>query len=95
MVYPYSGGPVRNGETIGRHKETPTFSKMKIELSGEFVIWDELHYLIYNIFSPLDLSESEKDITTSNEVEYLTDIFQTEDDGDSGKCKVKNDYLVQ
>ena len=51
--------------------------------------------MIYNIFFPLDLSESEKDITTSNEVEYLTDIFQTEDDGDSGKCKVKNDYLVQ
>jgi hypothetical protein len=37
------------------------------------------------------LSESKKDITTSNEVEYLTDIFQTEDDEDSGKCKVKND----
>ena len=48
-----------------------------------------LYDLIYNIFLPLDLSESEKDITTSNEVEYLTDIFQTEDD--LGKCKVIND----
>ena len=37
------------------------------------------------------MSESEKDIYTSNEDEYLTDIFQTEDNGDSGKCKVKND----
>ena len=33
------------------------------------------------------MSESEKDITTSNEVEYLTDIFQTEDGGDSGKSQ--------
>ena len=40
-------------------------------------------------FSPLDLSETEKGITTLNEDEYLTDIFQTEDDGDSGKCKSK------
>ena len=45
-------------------------------------------------FSPLDLSASEKDITTSNEDEYLTDIFQTKDDGDSGKCKVNNDYIL-
>ena len=48
-----------------------------------------MYDLIYNNSSPLDLNESEKDITTSNEAEYLTDIFQTEDNGDSGKMQSK------
>ena len=34
------------------------------------------------------MSESEKDVYSSNEDEYLTDMFQTEDNGGSGKCKV-------
>ena len=30
LVFPYSGGAVRNGKYIGKHKETPEVSQEKI-----------------------------------------------------------------
>ena len=44
MVFPYSGGPIKNGKIIRRHKETPKFSQMPMNFTGWYFIFKTNNY---------------------------------------------------
>ena len=89
MVFPYSGGPVRNGKRIGKHRKTPKFSSTKLSFSGGwFLKWNTFHTFL--IISILDTKGDEIQFPNSDEEKYLQDVFQIEDKNDTGKGATPN-----